>query len=397
MRDKLGNEEDINIINNFYKKRIEKVILQINDLYKNQKEDNHDDFEEKNKIIYNFKNELIKDYYCIICSSYSMGEKLSEIDEYYKSVINFFEEIGTNFRLYTEFIQLFILGLILEMPKDRMQKIVDIADKNEYDDILFDFYAKSYGLKRKFNSTKMIREVPYKGILEIAKLTQSDKEKAEKKLSEYILKKWIKGYSDENWSSAHNRFGYVGLWSFDAGLVAKIFSLDDSSLKDNNHYPYELVHYKNNVVYENIEVPQFKEDDEVYETGIAENPELEKLIAAKFHKPVNQLIEDFKTLSDKEMFEKYELIEIFEDFQIYKDYDKNNVLGFLVLSILVRERYVMQLDFKDNIKDFKQYLKSYWGKTKTKLISFKVNNDQQYFAYVPKDCDVTNLYEIEIQ
>lgn len=35
MRDKLGNEEDINIINNFYKKRIEKVILQINDLYKN--------------------------------------------------------------------------------------------------------------------------------------------------------------------------------------------------------------------------------------------------------------------------------------------------------------------------------------------------------------------------
>ncbi|WP_191014152.1 hypothetical protein [Treponema zioleckii] len=129
----------------------------------------------------------------------------------------------------------------------------------------------------------------------------------------------------------------------------------------------------------------------------AESPELEKIIAPKFHKAVNQLIVDFKTLGDKAIFEKYNLVQIWGDFESYEEYDKENVLGFLILNILVREQYVMQLDWKENIRDFKQYMKSYWGKTKTKLVSFKVDNDQQYFAFVPKDCDVKNLYEIEIK
>lgn len=112
---------------------------------------------------------------------------------------------------------------------------------------------------------------------------------------------------------------------------------------------------------------------------------------------MNQLIVDFKTLGDKAIFEKYDLVQIWGDFESYEEYDKENVLGFLILNILVREQYVMQLDWKENIRDFKQYMKSYWGKTKTKLVSFKVDNDQQYFALLPKDCDVKNLYEIEIK
>jgi len=31
---------------------------------------------------------------------------------------------------------------------------------------------------------------------------------------------------------------------FEAAALAKILGLDDSALKDNNHYPYDLAHYK---------------------------------------------------------------------------------------------------------------------------------------------------------
>lgn len=397
MRDNLCNEENLIKEMTFYKKRTDKCITRLNELYN----DNLLGVQKYNgtnkEIIFNWQKEFIYCIYEVILASYSYGVDCREIAEYYQKSLEYFEDVGTKFGVYSDFIQYFALGIILEMPKDRMQKIVDIADKNEYNDILFDFYAESYGLKRKINSTKMIREVPYKGILEIAGLAKKDRPKAEKKLSEYILKKWIKGHADEDYPTAHKGYGYVGLWSFDAGLLAKIFGLDDSALKDNNHYPYDLVHYKNNVVFEDTEVPQLKEDDGEYETGIAENPELENLIAPKFHKAVNQLITDFKTLGDKAIFEKYDLVQIWGDFESYEEYDKENVLGFLILNILVREQYVMQLDWKENIRDFKQYMKSYWGKTKTKLVSFKVDNDQQYFAFVPKDCDVKNLYEIEIK
>ena len=397
MRDNLCDKENLIEEMNFRKEWIEENILKLQQLEQDKKNNIQRFSGTNDEIIYNYTNDNIRNYLNLINASYSYGLECREIDEYYQKSLEYFEAVGTKFGLYIEFIQYFALGLILEMPKDRMQKIVDTADKNEYNDILFDFYAESYGLKRKFKSTEMLREVPYKGILEIAGLAKKDRQKAEKKLSEYILKKWIKGHADEGWPSVHKKKWYIGLWSFDAGLLAKIFGLDDSALKDNNHYPYDLVHYKNNVVFEDTEVPQLKEDDGEYEIGIAENPELENLIAPKFHKTVNQLIVDFKTLGDKAIFEKYNLVQIWGDFESYEEYDKENVLGFLILSILVREQYVMQLDWKENIRDFKQYMKSYWGKTKTKLVSFKVDNDQQYFALLPKDCDVKNLYEIEIK
>ncbi len=35
-----------------------------------------------------------------------------------------------------------------------------------------------------------------------------------------------------------------GYWSFETAAIVKILGLDDTSLKDNNHYPYDLALYK---------------------------------------------------------------------------------------------------------------------------------------------------------
>ena len=44
--------------------------------------------------------------------------------------------------------------------------------------------------------------------------------------------------------NAHKEPGYVGYWSFETASNSKDTRLDDTSLKDNNHYPYDLAHYK---------------------------------------------------------------------------------------------------------------------------------------------------------
>ncbi len=47
-----------------------------------------------------------------------------------------------------------------------------------------------------------------------------------------------------NGKNAHKEPGYVGYWSFETAAIVKILGLDDTSLKGNNHYPYDLAHYK---------------------------------------------------------------------------------------------------------------------------------------------------------
>jgi len=44
--------------------------------------------------------------------------------------------------------------------------------------------------------------------------------------------------------------GVLWFWSFDTAALAKILGLDDSALKDNNHYPYDLAHYKNGMTFD---------------------------------------------------------------------------------------------------------------------------------------------------
>jgi len=39
---------------------------------------------------------------------------------------------------------------------------------------------------------------------------------------------------------------------------------------------------------------------------------------------------------------------------------------------------------------------NYWAKKEVKLISFELDNDQQYYAYVPKDAEVGSLYEVKL-
>lgn len=74
----------------------------------------------------------------------------------------------------------------------------------------------------------------------------ADKENCVDKLKEYLEKYWYVGHKDMVWYDIHKAKEklYYGYWSFEAGAIAKILNLDDSSLKDVPYYPYDLVHYK---------------------------------------------------------------------------------------------------------------------------------------------------------
>ena len=61
-------------------------------------------------------------------------------------------------------------------------------------------------------------------------------------LKGYLTKRWYRDHRDAAWYNSHKSTEniYVGYWSFEAGAVAKLYGVQDSS--EWPYYPYDLVH-----------------------------------------------------------------------------------------------------------------------------------------------------------
>ena len=107
-------------------------------------------------------------------------------------------------------------------------------------------------------------------------------------------------------------------------------------------------------------------------------------------------IVDYNTLDDDEMMEKYGLNEIWFSVYEYIEEKKKGILGFIILNLLVDKDYVIQVDYKEDPKDYLDNIKEYWD-CETKIVEFEADNDQIYLAKVPADLTLENIYEIKIK
>ncbi|WP_158588909.1 PoNe immunity protein domain-containing protein [Butyrivibrio sp. XB500-5] len=354
------------------------------------------------EVIYNFKKGLIVDFRDILDAQYS----LNRIDISYEELFDMFVEYAVQLEFknigYIVFLRFFSLGIMLELGKDKLKPLVDKLDKDEIDDILLGYLAEGYGLKRAFRSTKFYRETPYANAALICEEAVTDKAKAKEMLKEY-MKNYLKAHSDMGWPKAAKDWAdYKGLWSYEAAAISKLFGIDDSELKGDMNYPYDLAHYKNGeITAHNIEIIKPVKEEinlDVATNGITNNRELEGIVPPIFQDRINELISDYSAISDKEFWTKYNLREVwFECEQFSEDRKKEEMLGMLIVFELVELGYILQIDWKEDFEDYEGELKNYWNKDKRmKVVSFVLDNDQQYYALVPTDCNVKSIYEIPV-
>jgi len=338
-----------------------------------------------------------------LIAKYSLGSHPDEMIEDYLSGIEYLENVGNAEPWYVDVLRMVSLGILLEVDKKDLKRLACAIEKQKIEDALLDFLLKACDIGWNHNTSRYERKNPYAKTAEIIQMAlhDKDKERASKRLQQYVEKEWIKGHNDLDWKNAHKKPGYVGLWSFEAAALAKILGLDDSALKDNNHYPYDLAHYKNGMSFDlswyGMPVEEEAKEEEAIVYGIPNNPELEQIIPAKFHSFVNEVIGDYNTLSDEEFWKKYNLREIWFDVKEYEEDNKaKNMLGTIIVFLLVEKEYILQLDYKEDLVDYIEDIDNYWGKEEVKLISFEVDNDQQYYAYVPKTAAIDSLYEVKL-
>ncbi|HDR6312243.1 TPA: DUF1911 domain-containing protein [Bacillus cereus] len=342
-----------------------------------------------------------------IRAMYSLGEDISKMEVYFYNAIDDLEHTGTSKVGYIYMLWIISLGILLETDKKNIERLKKIVDKKNVNDAVIDFllYASDIGYTKVTN--RYYKENPYAKTREIIELAQTDKKEASKRLQTYMEKEWFKGHYDYEWKNAHKEPGYVGYWSFETAAIVKILGLDDTSLKDNNHYPYDLAHYKNEMKFKHIDLSEYHYEDETEEIediveGIENNPALENMIPPKWHSLVNELIHDYENMDDSSFYEKYKkTIGIGQVWFLPQEYEEENeqknLIGSLIVFALTVRDYILQLDYKEDLEDYIDNLKNFWNGSETKLIQFMLENDQDYYAWVPKEVNILNIYEVKIK
>ena len=326
-------------------------------------------------------NSIIKRELEIINYKYTLGEDLLELHKEYLVLLAQIDKIKSNCGFFDAYV--FALGILFEEGIEKFEKLIIIMDESRHHDLLSDYFINGCGLKRKYYS-EVFACKDFEFSKELVELAQKDREQASKKLVHHFKTYWNDPVKSDS---------YDGYWLWEYAAISKMFKLDDSELKDNPHYPYELAHYKNEMEFMPEKMLDFPK--ETYKKGIPEYPRLEKLIPAKFHEMTNNFFVDFKTLSDEDFCEKYELDWLDPD-EYAEQKDDPEVFGTNLIYFLTDNGYILGFDKLDDLEHVDLY-KNFWGRRKVKPVRFDLKCDCYYIAYVPKSVKLKSIFGIKIE
>lgn len=198
-----------------------------------------------------------------IIAQYSMGTSSFEMKQPIHSIINDISELWSSncskitgndgnkldqymVSPYEQFLNLLSLAYLLEVSDSDFQILVDIIDRDNISDNLYEFIIKARFADRKQNRPEEYdkeHSVILKVYDKLRRATEkSDKAEASKLVQQFLEKDFYHKHMNLYNSHKSKANTYCGYWSFEAAAVVKIMGLDDSSFIDNQYYPKDLVH-----------------------------------------------------------------------------------------------------------------------------------------------------------
>jgi hypothetical protein len=195
--------------------------------------------------IYDTYQTLMKYSLDNLIAAYSIGESIEVIKKEFLIAIDYFQHAWSQSNGYVQMVWMLSIGTKLNVEQEQFLKLVECVKNDNPNDFLIDFLISSR-IENWPNHENFKFPKPYKGIMDVVTLSKNDKEKASERLLGYLQKEWYKGHSDTGWYDAHKSKWniHTGYWSFESGALVKILGLNDSILKDQLYYPYDMVHWK---------------------------------------------------------------------------------------------------------------------------------------------------------
>lgn len=235
MRDKIKDE-------NYFKVLIEKEKSNIA-VFENVLKRATNEKGESDRGVRNGYSILIGSYQKMINLLYSRGEDIKTIEEWYKKLLYYYSKIWDRKYGYIELIKVLSLAVLFEVDKVEILELENRIISEKFDDYLVNVLIN----KIDFNWANCGTEFEFPGIYDTLKeILNNEKSTACDLIKEYLQDKWYDIHKECSWYNSHvsSKNIYCGYWSFEAGAIARILKIEDSSLKNVSYYPFDLVHYK---------------------------------------------------------------------------------------------------------------------------------------------------------
>ena len=147
---------------------------------------------------------------------------------------------------YQEVLRYLCLGYLLNITDKDFQVLVDVIDRDNISDNLYEFIIKARFPNRKqkrpedYDADKSVILNMYHKLRNAIK--QGDKEKSAFLVEKFLNKDFYHKHMNLYNSHKSKANIYCGYWSFESAAIVKIMELDDSSFIDNKYYPKDLIH-----------------------------------------------------------------------------------------------------------------------------------------------------------
>lgn len=183
---------------------------------------------------------IFEDYFTILKAKYSIREPIIKIKEDYLITLEFFIKSWKPQSRYLQMLDMISLAVLLEVKDEYFYKLVELFEKHKFQDKIIDFIIKYRIPDWKVSNNLLWPKLHSSAIEKIVELHNDNSEQAIENLKKY-LKNWYKSIDLKTHESKWNI--HSGYWCWEAGAIVKILNLDDSSFKDQQYYPYDMVHY----------------------------------------------------------------------------------------------------------------------------------------------------------
>ncbi|MFW0716001.1 PoNe immunity protein domain-containing protein [Pedobacter sp. N23S346] len=141
---------------------------------------------------------------------------------------------------YVDYLQLYALGVIFNIEKQILQKLLTLIG-HDGEDALLDKLALSVLPDRKQGNT-LQHPKAYQSLFDAINATKEE----QSKLMQKFLKGWYKSMRKCSWHDRHlgqGKYAFTGYWCWEAAMATILYEIDDSSYRDMPFYPKDMVEY----------------------------------------------------------------------------------------------------------------------------------------------------------
>lgn len=163
--------------------------------------------------------------------TYSKDKSFQKMFPDYMKFLEYYKEVCSSDDSMYDIIDILSIGILLENRKNEFLDYLDeILLKYNSNDGMIIFLIDN--LKNR-TSQETISRIGYFNLL----LKSEDKVKILKE----ELELWYDQHSDAYWYDSHKSKSnmFCGYWCFEIAALVQIFGIDDTSLRENQYYPYE--------------------------------------------------------------------------------------------------------------------------------------------------------------